>query len=104
MAKGIVVTALVIFIVLIIGFIFLMGVSSNWKPVYGDVLGVVTFFNALRDTIGNSFFMLNYVTWLMIFFGVQVVVVYVYYRVARIVWVHIPQIRKWIDQTKGWFS
>lgn len=102
--KGFAVTAIIAVVLFVMLFLFILGIGSHWKPVAGDVLGIITFFNAVQSTIGNNFVMGNYVMWLVIFYAVQGGIIYAYYMVARFIWVHVPTLKQWVEKTKGWIK
>jgi hypothetical protein len=40
----------------------------------------------------------------MIFFAVEGLFLFAYYKVARFIWVRIPEMRNWFEQSKKWFQ
>lgn len=91
----------VVFAVILL--VLILGISSNWSPVAGDFLGILTFFNAVRQTFGEFTAFGNLVLWTIMFFAVEGVILYGYYTLARFIWVHIPQMQKWYSQSRRWF-
>jgi hypothetical protein len=97
--KGMVSIILIVVVVIFL-LLFVMGISGNWNPVAGDILGIFTFFNAVRDTITETLTVGNLMVWSLIFFAVQGVFIYAYYRLGRFIFVHIPQLQRWFNQAK----
>lgn len=104
MQKGFVVTTFLIMLVIVFFMLFVVGLAGNWKPVQGDVLGVISFFTAVKTTFGEFISVISLVTWAMIFFAVEGVFLYAYYKIARLIWVRIPEMRSWFEQSKKWFD
>ena len=84
--------------------LLLTGIASNWSPVSGDVFGVFTFFNALATTMTEMITVSNVVLFTTLFFVTQGIFLYAYYKIGRFVWVRVPEVRKWFDNTKNWLS
>ena len=100
--KGFAVTAIIAVILVIFFMLFIIGIAGNWKPVPNDVLGIMSFFNTVSITFKNIISITNLLMWTMIFFAVEGGFLYVYYKVARLLWVRIPEFQKWYEQTKAW--
>jgi hypothetical protein len=102
--RGFAVTAIIAVILVIFVMLFIIGISGNWKPVQGDVLGIMSFFTAVSVTFGEFISVTNLMMWTMIFFAVQGVFLYIYYKIARLLWVRVPEFQKWYEQTKAWID
>lgn len=104
MSKGFAVTAIIAFVLVVFFLLLVVGIAGNWKPVSGDIFGIITFFNAIRDTFGNFITVTNTLLWTMLFFATEGIFLYAYYKIARLIWVHVPQFQAWFKKSKDWFS
>jgi cytochrome b561 len=101
---GIIIILVVILVFFL--FLFILGISSNYSKNTSplDPTGIGAFFLALQDTVGEFSTLTQTLAWTMAFFIVQGIFLYVYYKIARLIWVHIPQFRSWLNQAKAWVS
>ena len=89
-ASLIVIVFLVIFVLM-----FVVGIAGNWSPVAGDVFGIISFFDAVKATFGEFVAISNLMLWTFIFFSVEGVFLYAYYRLGRFIFVNIPMLQGW---------
>jgi hypothetical protein len=104
MGKGFVVSTFLIIIVIVFLLMFIVGIAGNWKPVAGDIFGVISFFTAVKATFGEFISVTSLITWTMIFFAVEGLFLFAYYKIARFIWVRIPEMQAWFENTKKWFN
>lgn len=101
--RGMVGIVLIIFVVILL-LMFIVGISGHWNPVAGDITGILTLGNAVKDTYSNFISMASIIMWTMIFFTAQGVFIFAYYKIARFIWVRIPEFRQWFEESKSWFE
>ena len=99
--KGIVSVILMVTVVGLL-MLFIVGIASNFKAVSGDVLGVMSFFYAVQETFSEIVTVSSLLTWSFAFFGVQGLFLYVYWKVIRLVWVHMPQVMSYFKGVEQW--
>lgn len=104
MSKGFAVSAILSIIFAVFAMLFIIGIAGNWKPLPSDVLGVMSFFEAVKVTFGEFISITNLMMWTMIFFAVQGIFLYVYYKLGRFLFVRIPEMRSWYEQFHRWFK
>jgi hypothetical protein len=103
--KGFAATAIIVVVVAVFIFMFIMGISGNYHPKsnsIGDVIG--GFFGAIAETFGSFIAIANLMLWTMIFFAVQGIFLYGYYKIAQFIWKRVPEFNQWFEQTKNWFK
>lgn len=100
------VTIIMLSVLFIFFFLFIVGIASNYAKHTSllDPTGIGAFFLAMQETVSEFIVITNTIIWTMAFFIVQGVFLFVYYKVARFIWVHLPIYQKWLSRAKEFLS